>query len=411
MSPYLVAALLVLAAYLVGAIPFGYLIARAKGVDLFTAGSGNIGATNAGRMLGRQWGMLVFALDFLKGAVPVALVPPLVALLPADDAEPLRPIDALRVGVGLAAFLGHVFPIYLRFRGGKGVATGAGTMFVLVPGPAAVALLLWLATAATFRIVSLASLVAAAALIVARFVSASSPRGDDALVLTGYCLAGAATVVVKHRANVRRLLAGTETSFAERPMFDFVQRALHLLAVAILLGGSVFFNVLAAPALFASFKDVAKTAPSDRTAYVPIAEGLDEAKKEQLGSALAGAAVGPIFPLLFAMQGICAAVALVTALGWWKRPGTANRWRVGLTGLALATVAAGWPIARKVAELRLARFSPDAAVAAAARADFAAWHLVSLALSFATILFALAATLLAATLPARPGPAGRAPAD
>src|SRR3954469_12238656 len=101
-----------LLAYVVGAVPFGYLVARLRGVDIFSAGSGNIGATNVGRVLGRKFGLLVFVLDFLKGAVPVALVR---AYLPA---EPWAAVAA-----GLAAFVGHMFPVYLRFRGGKGVAT------------------------------------------------------------------------------------------------------------------------------------------------------------------------------------------------------------------------------------------------------------------------------------------------
>src|SRR5437870_3812335 len=132
----LVAALALLAAYLVGAIPFGYLIARARGVDIFHAGSGNIGATNVGRVLGRRFGLVVFALDFAKGAVPVALS----GLLPAEAHDALGLPNALRVGVALCSLLGHLFPVYLGFRGGKGVATGAGTVAVLVPGPAVLAI-------------------------------------------------------------------------------------------------------------------------------------------------------------------------------------------------------------------------------------------------------------------------------
>src|SRR4051794_7587449 len=123
----MVAALLALViAYSVGAIPFGWLIARSRGIDIFHAGSGNIGATNVGRILGRKFGLLVFALDFAKGAVPVAAA----GLLPAEAHAALELPDALRVGVALCAFLGHLFPVYLGFRGGKGVATGAGTVFV-----------------------------------------------------------------------------------------------------------------------------------------------------------------------------------------------------------------------------------------------------------------------------------------
>ena len=153
-------ALLLLAAYLIGAIPFGYLIGRMLGVDLFEEGSGNIGATNTGRVLGWKLGILVFVLDFLKGVVPVAAIVPLARLLDPEAATALGSPEALRVGAAALAFLGHLFPIYLGFRGGKGVATGAGTIFVLVPGPAALAVLGWIVVLVSSRIVSLASLVA-----------------------------------------------------------------------------------------------------------------------------------------------------------------------------------------------------------------------------------------------------------
>src|SRR6476619_6476829 len=108
MPPYL-PVIVWMAAYLVGALPFGYLVARARGVDIFHAGSGNIGATNVGRVLGRRFGILVFVLDFAKGAVPVALS----GLLPVESHEALVLPNALRVGVALCTFLGHLFPVYL----------------------------------------------------------------------------------------------------------------------------------------------------------------------------------------------------------------------------------------------------------------------------------------------------------
>src|SRR5437764_1629253 len=111
----------VVAAYLIGSIPFGYLVARAKGVDIFQAGSGNIGATNVSRVLGRKFGLLVFALDVLKGALPTAAM------------RAFNPEPAWSVAAGLAAMLGHLFPLYLRFHGGKGVATGFGVVPVLLP--------------------------------------------------------------------------------------------------------------------------------------------------------------------------------------------------------------------------------------------------------------------------------------
>src|SRR5947209_1202304 len=129
MHPLLTIVLTLLLAYLLGAIPFGYLIARWRGLDIFRHGSGNIGATNVGRVLGRRFGVLVFLLDFGKGALPT-LIANLIGRDEAGDlAETLGP-NGLGVAAGLAAFLGHLFPVYLRFRGGKGVATGAGVVAV-----------------------------------------------------------------------------------------------------------------------------------------------------------------------------------------------------------------------------------------------------------------------------------------
>src|SRR3954465_6277702 len=108
----LTACFALVAAYLIGSIPFGWLIARARGVNIFQVGSGNIGATNVGRVLGRKFALLVFALDFAKGAIPVAAV----ALVPTEAQEALGRPDTLRVGVALCTFVGHLFPLYLRFR-------------------------------------------------------------------------------------------------------------------------------------------------------------------------------------------------------------------------------------------------------------------------------------------------------
>src|SRR3954454_20004280 len=120
MHPIAIILGIILAAYLIGALPFGYLIARARGVDIFKAGSGNIGATNVGRVLGRRYGILVFVLDFAKGALPVGAAFGLKRLADASARAEL-PLAGLEVFAGLAAFLGHVFPIYLGLRGGKGI--------------------------------------------------------------------------------------------------------------------------------------------------------------------------------------------------------------------------------------------------------------------------------------------------
>src|SRR5438094_8220534 len=117
----------VLLSYLVGAVPFGYAVARWRGVDILRHGSGNIGATNVGRVLGKRFGILVFLLDFAKGFVPT-----LTALRLASELHESLDPEWAGVAAGLSAFLGHLFPVYLGFRGGKGVATGAGVVSVLV---------------------------------------------------------------------------------------------------------------------------------------------------------------------------------------------------------------------------------------------------------------------------------------
>src|SRR5262245_42853196 len=198
MSPLTAALLLLVASYLIGAIPFGYLIGRAHGIDLFKAGSGNIGATNAGRVLGRKFGVLVFVLDFLKGAVPVAVIVPLAHALSPDAETALGPPAVLRVGAAAVAFLGHLFPVYLGFRGGKGIATGAGTIFVLAPGPAAVAVLIWAVVLLASRFMSLASLAAVTILVFARLIPTPTPFSPDALPVTLFLLAGTGLVFVKH---------------------------------------------------------------------------------------------------------------------------------------------------------------------------------------------------------------------
>jgi glycerol-3-phosphate acyltransferase PlsY len=188
--------------YLIGSIPFGWLLARARGIDIMRHGSGNIGATNVGRILGRSWGVLVFALDFAKGAVPPAL-----ALLPEGDG--LLP-GALPVTAGIAAFLGHLFPVWLRFRGGKGVATGAGALAVIVPLWAAGVVVVWAVVTLATRYVSVGSLVAAVALVGMQLALTGEPLGREQVVVTAFCGAASALVFVRHSGNIRRLIAGTE---------------------------------------------------------------------------------------------------------------------------------------------------------------------------------------------------------
>jgi len=195
--------LLVLAAYLVGSLPVGLVVGRLRGVDLREHGSRNIGATNAGRVLGRPWFHVVFVLDFAKGFVPALLVS---RYWSGDGLAAPR----LALATGIAAVVGHVFSLFLRFRGGKGVATGAGLFAALAPLPTVLAFAAWLVVARASGFVSLASVVAAVALPLLCWLL---PRWKwctvDAGVQWASLLVGA-LIVVRHRANLRRLLQGEE---------------------------------------------------------------------------------------------------------------------------------------------------------------------------------------------------------
>ncbi|MBI3272933.1 MAG: glycerol-3-phosphate 1-O-acyltransferase PlsY [Planctomycetes bacterium] len=194
-----------LSAYLIGSLPFGYLVARwAKGVDIRECGSGNIGATNVGRVLGWRYGVLVLALDAAKGYGPVALAGP---LLGATDA--LAPVLA-----GLAGILGHLAPVYLRFQGGKGVATAAGVFAALAPRATGVALLVWLGCAGLFRFVSLASIAAAVTLPLA-FAGVEPGAFGTRVAVFWLCVLTSLLVVVRHRSNLRRLWTGVEPRIGE----------------------------------------------------------------------------------------------------------------------------------------------------------------------------------------------------
>ena len=205
----------VLAAYLIGAVPFGLLLGLAKGVDIRKAGSGNIGATNAGRVLGRKLGIVCFALDVCKGLGP-ALGYGLAAGLICGAAANVGALVTLKwLAVAVAAILGHVFPIYLKFQGGKGVATALGALlgvFPVLSVAALVAGVVWLTVVKRTAYVSLASIAAALSLPVAAVLAALALGRPMAqwLVFAGVTLLLAGLVVVKHRSNIRRLRAGEE---------------------------------------------------------------------------------------------------------------------------------------------------------------------------------------------------------
>jgi len=204
-------ALVIVLSYLVGSIPAGDIAARIRGVDLRTRGSGNPGFTNALRVLGPRAAAPVLAVDIAKGVIPVLLIAPLLGRGPS----PLG-VTGLRLAAGLAALAGHVWPVFSRFRGGKGVATASGVFLALSPWATLAAAAAWGVVAATTRFVSLASISAALVLPWGVWLEARAAGTPQPGALVAASAAAAALLIVRHRSNVRRLLAGTENRLGAR---------------------------------------------------------------------------------------------------------------------------------------------------------------------------------------------------
>jgi len=191
-------AVIAILSYLIGSIPSGFILGKLAGVDVRAAGSGNIGATNVARVMGKASGLVVLIADVAKG------------LLPALAARQMAFTDTAVAAVGAAAFLGHLFPVFLKFRGGKGVATAFGVLLALAPQAMWVPLAAFIAAVAMSRRVSLGSICAAiAAPLALWFFSYPAPLTVLAIFL-GAC------IIARHRANIKRLLSGTEPRFGER---------------------------------------------------------------------------------------------------------------------------------------------------------------------------------------------------
>lgn len=189
-------------AYLLGSIPTGYLVARAKGVDIRSVGSGNIGATNVFRILGRTAGIVVLSVDAFKGWFVVWFLAAWAARAVAAS-DPVHS-DYLRIVAAFGVVLGHNYTCWLRFKGGKGVATSAGVLLALFPIVFAINLGIWLLVFGASRYVSLASIAAAVALPVTAWALDSGPR------MTAMATVMSVLAIYKHKANIQRLLNGTE---------------------------------------------------------------------------------------------------------------------------------------------------------------------------------------------------------
>jgi len=194
-SPHIILAVACGAAYLLGSIPTGLILGKLYGIDVRREGSGNIGATNLYRTLGRKVGMQTLVGDCLKGVAPVLA------------AHYYAPATDLAAWVGLAAFCGHVFSVFLMFKGGKGVATALGVFLALSPLATVIALAVFLVLVLKWRYVSLGSVAAAAVMPLAAYML----HGSRAMLLVTALVA--VIVIVRHRANIRRLVDGTENKF------------------------------------------------------------------------------------------------------------------------------------------------------------------------------------------------------
>ncbi len=196
--------------YLLGSIPFGYILVRVfQGIDVRLIGSGNIGATNVARSGGKGLAIATLVLDAFKGWLPVFLV----LTLPIFPASSPAQLHTLATFAALMAVSGHMFPVWLGFKGGKGVATGLGVFLALAPKIVLIALVLFLAVVALTRYVSLGSILAAASVPAALWWLERDSFPAAALAM---CAAAALLIIVRHHQNIARLLAGTENRFGAR---------------------------------------------------------------------------------------------------------------------------------------------------------------------------------------------------
>ena len=204
-------AVALIGSYLLGSIPFGYLAGRIARIDIRNCGSGNVGATNVIRTLGKGYGYPVFALDFLKGFGSVKMS---ILIATRVQLEWISP-EMFGIVAAISSVLGHSFPVWLRFKGGKGVATSAGALFGLAPVAALVGVAIWILTFWLTRYVSVASIAAAAALpLIILITTWLSRTAGKLLFYSSVCLA--AVVIWRHRSNLSRLMRGTEPRFTRK---------------------------------------------------------------------------------------------------------------------------------------------------------------------------------------------------
>lgn len=196
-----------LLSYLIGSIPFAFIVARVfGGLDITQHGSGNVGATNVSRVMGWRYGVPVFLLDTVKGFLPVYL---------ASTQLGLSPEQPLVILCGATAILGHTFPVYLRFKGGKAAATSVGVFMVLAPLPILGALMVWCIVLFVSKYVSVATISGSVALFSLFLYSNPDPFGDGRYLLA-VSFAMPLLIIIRHKENIKRLMAGTEPKLGQK---------------------------------------------------------------------------------------------------------------------------------------------------------------------------------------------------
>lgn len=193
--------------YFIGSIPFGFIVARvAKGIDIRQAGSGNPGATNVWRVMGKKYGILVFMLDMMKGFLPVLI-------FDYVTSGQSRSLYTILCGVGV--ILGHTFPVFLGFKGGKAAATGCGVFLWLAPVPLFISVSAWLLTTFISRYVSLGSMVSTVVLIISIILLNNEPFGSG-LSLTLFSIFISLFLIFRHKSNIKRIINGTENKIGRK---------------------------------------------------------------------------------------------------------------------------------------------------------------------------------------------------
>lgn len=199
--------------YLIGAIPFGFLIGKFKGIDIREHGSNNVGATNVTRIIGKSWGISCFIFDFLKGFLPVIFVK---AILPLIITLDLDETDNAILVAATGTIIGHMYPIYLNFNGGKGVATGTGALLAITPLAIISGLLIWGIIFNYARYVSLASIISAITVPILSIVLSALGIYYIPIHLQIFIIIIATIAIYKHKSNIQRLMKGTENKFYKK---------------------------------------------------------------------------------------------------------------------------------------------------------------------------------------------------